>query len=152
MIRIEPLLPEDAEASVQLLNESGDDEGGFFDGLPKRAEELCSILSAAKADRYWAIWIENQLVGLFMLRGLDAGYSAPAFGVMIKRAFRGSGLGRLALQYAETWCKLQHLESLMLTASQENRRALALYEACGFVNDGERSPKGNLIFRKRLTR
>ena len=152
MIRIEPLLPKDAEASVQLLSESGDDEGGFFDGLPKEPEALRSILLSAKADRYWTIRIEEMLVGLFMLRGFDAGYSAPAFGVMIKRGFRGTGLGRLALQYAETWCRLQHVESLMLTVSQENRRALALYEACGFVNDGERSPKGNLIFRKRLTR
>jgi len=151
MIRIEPLLPIDAEASVRLLSESGDEEGRFFDGLPKEPEALRSVFLSAKLDRYWAIYIEDMFVGLFMLRGFDAGYSAPAFGVMIKRAFRGAGLGRLALQYAEAWCRLHKVETLMLTVSQENRRALALYEACGFVNDGERSPKGNLILRKRLT-
>ena len=151
MIRIESLLPIDAEAGVGLLSESGDDEGRFFDGLPKEPEALRSILLSAKTDRYWAIYVEDKLVGLFMLRGFDAGYSAPSFGVMVKRAFRGAGLGRLALQYAETWCRLKKVETLMLTVSQENRRALALYEACGFVSDGERSLKGNLICRKRLT-
>ena len=152
MIRIEPLLPFDAEASSRLLSETGDEEGRFFDGLPKEPVALRSILLSAQADRYWAIRVEDALVGLFMLRGFDAGYSSPSFGVMIKRPFRGVGLGRLALQYAEAWCRLQKVESLMLTVSQENRRALALYQACGFVADGERSRKGNLIFRKRLTK
>jgi GNAT superfamily N-acetyltransferase len=151
MIRIEPLLPTDAEASVRLFSESGDDDGRFFDGLPKEPEVLRSILLSANADRYWAIYVRDTLAGLFMLRGFDAGYSAPSFGVVIRRAFRGAGLGRLALQYAETWCRLKKVETLMLTVSQENRRALALYEACGFVSDGERSVKGNLICRKRLT-
>jgi RimJ/RimL family protein N-acetyltransferase len=150
MIRIEPLVPKDIGASIGLLSEPGDGEGGYFDGLPKEAEAFRSILLSAQADRYWAICVEDELVGLFMLRGFDAGYSAPSFGVMIKRAFRGVGLGRLALQYAETWCRLKKVDSLMLTVSQDNRRALALYESCGFVRDGERSLKGNLIYRKRL--
>lgn len=151
MIRIEPLAPIDVEASVRLFSESGDDEGRFFDGLPKEPEALRSILLSAKADRYWAIRVEDTLAGLFMLRGFDTGYSVPSFGVVIKRSFRGAGLGRLALQYAETWCRLKKVETLMLTVSQENRRALALYESCGFVSAGERSLKGNLICRKRLT-
>ncbi len=151
MIRIEPLLPVDAEAGVRLFSEPGDDDGRFFDGLPKEPDALRSILLSAKADHYWAIYVGDTLAGLFMLRGFDAGYSVPSFGVVIKRVFRGAGLGRLALQYAEAWCRLKNVEILMLTVSQENRRALALYEACGFVNGGERSPKGNLICRKRLT-
>jgi RimJ/RimL family protein N-acetyltransferase len=150
MIRIESLFPKEAEAVVGLISEPNDDEGEFFDGLPKEQEALRSILLSAKADRYWGIYVEDKLVGLFMLRGFDAGYSAPSFGVMVKRAFRGSGLGRLALQYAEAWCRLKKVETLMLTTSEENRRAVALYEACGFVSDGERSLKGNLIYRKRL--
>jgi GNAT superfamily N-acetyltransferase len=152
MIRIEPLRLVDAEAAAHLLNATGDDEGRFFDGLPKDAASLHSILLSAKADRYWSIRVEDDLAGLFMLRGFDTGYSAPAFGAVIKKAFRGLGLGRLALQYAETWCRLQKVETMMLTVAEGNRRALALYQACGFVSDGKRSPKGNLIFRKRLTR
>jgi len=151
MIRIEPLLGTDAEASVRLFSEPGDDEGHFFDGLPKEPEALRSILSSAKADRYWAMRVEDTLVGLFMLRGFDAGYSVPSFGVMIKRGFRGAGLGRLALQYAEAWCRLKHVDTLMLTVSPENRRAIMLYAAWGFVSGFERSRKGNLIYRKRLT-
>jgi RimJ/RimL family protein N-acetyltransferase len=152
MIRIEPLLPIDAEAGVQLSNESGDVEGRFFDGLPTEPELLRSILSSAKADRYWAIRIDDTFAGLFMLRGFDAGFSTPSFGVVIKREFRGAGLGRLALQYAEAWCRLNKIQTLMLTVSPENGRALALYESSGFVNGGDRSIKGNLIFRKQLTK
>ena len=103
--------------ALRLLSEPGDDEGRFFDGLPKEPEALRFILSSARADRYWAIHVEDTLVGLFMLRGFDAGYSVPSFGVVIKRAFRGAGLGRLALQYAEAWCQLKNVETLMLTVS-----------------------------------
>jgi RimJ/RimL family protein N-acetyltransferase len=151
MIRIEPFLPNDAEAGVQLSNGSGDVEGRFFDGLPREPELLRSILSSAKADRYWAIRIDDTFAGLFMLRGFDAGFSAPSFGVVIKREFRGAGLGRLALQYAEVWCRLNKVKTLMLTVSPENRRALTLYESRGFVSCGEHSNKGNLVYRKQLT-
>lgn len=152
MIRIEPLTPADVGAITRIVSEPDDTEGRFFDGLPGESEALRVLLESADQDCYWALWIDSRLGGLFMLRGFDAGYSTPSFGVVIAREFRGSGLGRLALQYAETWCRLRGVESLMLTVSPENRRALSLYEERGFVADGTQSPKGNPIYRKSLRR
>jgi RimJ/RimL family protein N-acetyltransferase len=152
MIRIELLTSADVDAIAGIVSEPDDTEGRFFDGLPVEPEALRVLLESADQDCYWALWIGSRLGGLFMLRGFDAGYSTPSFGVVIAREFRGAGLGRLALQYAEVWCRLRKTEGLMLTVSEQNSRAIALYERCGFERTGERSPKGNLIYRKRLNR
>jgi RimJ/RimL family protein N-acetyltransferase len=149
-MRIDPLSAADAAAVGELLSEPGDVEGRHFDGLPVEPESLVSLLSAAKRDRYWAMREEGDLIGVFMLRGFDSGYEVPAFGVVIKAAARGCGLGRLALAFAEAWCRRHEVRELMLTVSPLNRRALGLYDSFGFRRTDETSAKGNLIFRKPL--
>jgi GNAT superfamily N-acetyltransferase len=147
---IDPLVPGDADDTARLLGDPDDAKGRFFTGLPTEATELREIFEAAREDRYWAVRVDGSLAGVFMLRGWDAGYATPAFGVVIAHAFRGIGLGRLALQFCESWCRLRGTTEIMLTVSPENRRAISLYESRGFAATGERSPKGSPIYRKRL--
>jgi ribosomal protein S18 acetylase RimI-like enzyme len=149
-MRIDPLCAADAAAVGALLSEPGDVEGRHFDGLPSDPEALFLLLFSVKRDRYWAIRDDSQLLGVFMLRGFDSDYEVPAFGVVIKAEARGCGLGRVALSFAESWCRRNQVREMMLTVSPQNRRALGLYESCGFQRTDEVSPKGNLIFRKPL--
>lgn len=151
-MRIDSLIAGDADAIARMLAGQDDEEGRFFDGLPSDAALLREVVNAAHADRYWAIRSDEAVVGIIMLRGWDAGYAVPSFGVMIARDFRGIGLGRLALQFAEAFCRLGKVDEVMLTVSEENLRAISLYESCGFLRTGERSAKGNLLYRKRLSR
>src|SRR5260370_40208773 len=59
------------------------------------AATLVSILSSYKEDVYTGAYWRDQLVGMFMLRGWDAGYEIPAYGCMIDYRFSGFGLGHL---------------------------------------------------------
>lgn len=146
-MRIDLLGRAEASAVTTLLREI---DRSLFDGLTLDPRALAEQFAAVHRDRYWGVWEGNHLQAIFFLRGLDAGYAAPAFGVAVASAAQGRGLGRLALLFAETWSRGAGLPEIMLTVGALNQRAIALYETQGFVHSGERSTKGNLIYRKSL--
>ena len=146
-MRIDLLGRTEASVVAALLREI---DRSSFDGLPLDAGAIESELAAARRDRYWGIWDGAALKAVFFLRGLDAGYSAPAFGVAVAPDAQRRGLGRLALAFAETWSRWAGLAEIMLTVGAGNKRAIELYERQGFVFGGEQSAKGNLIYRKPL--
>jgi GNAT superfamily N-acetyltransferase len=85
-----------------------------------------------------------------MLRGLDAGFASPAFGVYVAERHAGRRLGTVALAFAEAWCSLNGCPEIMLTVHPDHARARQLYEDRGFVASGESSAVGNLVYRKPL--
>jgi len=48
----------------------------------------------------------------------------------------GRGVGRALLEALESWARARGLHRLELTVDVENRRAIALYEKCGFEREG----------------
>lgn len=148
-MRIDCLSESDAAAVSAVLHKVN---RNFFDGLPVEKTALASEFASARRDRYWGIWKDADLSAVFFLRGLDAGFSSPAFGVAVAPAAQGCGIGRLALIFAETWSRNAGLTDIMLTVDPDNSRAISLYEAQGFLRTDELSPKGNLVFRKSLCR
>jgi GNAT superfamily N-acetyltransferase len=138
----------DARAVLTLLATDPPAYRRHFEADPA---EIASRIDDAVADRYWGIFVGGTLAALVMLRGLDAGFSAPAFGVYVAQEQSGSGLAALGLAVAQTWCRANALPEIMLTVHPENDRARRMYEREGFVPDGARSTLGHLIYRKRLT-
>ncbi len=63
--------------------------------------------------------------GEFML--LDELYLRPAF--------RGKGLGRLAVEFAERVCRERGVKTLRLEVGHENAAAQSLYESMGFKRE-----------------
>lgn len=122
----------------------------LFDGLPLDSGALMAEVTKARRDHYWGIWDGSVLHTVFFLRGLDAGYVTPAFGVAVAPAAQRRGLGHLALVFAETWSRWAGLKEIMLTVSDGNKRAITIYEKYGFIRTSERSAKGNLIYRKSI--
>jgi RimJ/RimL family protein N-acetyltransferase len=86
----------------------------------------------AKRDRYWGIRWGKNLAGFFMLRGFDEGYERPSFGVFIVEAFSHYGLGKLALYYSLSWCRLNKIKAVMLKVHPDNIYARRIYEEAGF--------------------
>jgi RimJ/RimL family protein N-acetyltransferase len=107
-------------------------------------------VGAAERDRYWAIVADDALAGIVMLRGLDAGFAAPAFGVYVAQAWSGKGLAALALAHAEAWCRVNEIAELMLTVDPDHEVAVRLYERSGFAFAGDHSERGHRIYRKLL--
>lgn len=102
-------------------------------------------LEHAVRDRYWAFHVGGQLAGFFMLRGFDAGYERPSFGVFVAEKYRGHGLATAALAYAKRWCKEHNVHRIMLKVAASNRAARSIYEKAGFVSVGPCPDTGHLI-------
>jgi RimJ/RimL family protein N-acetyltransferase len=141
----------DGEAVARLLTRDPPEYGRHFHPFGPEPESVRRALAAAVNDRYWGVWgDEGELVAVVLLRGLDAGYRVPSFGVYVAQAASGSGIGTFALAFAESWCRLNGRQELMLTVHPDNTSARSLYEAYGFRFAGEHSDIGHRIYRKRL--
>lgn len=57
-------------------------------------------------------------------------------GMLLAGEFRGRGLGRRLLSEAIAWAQDTGAHKLALEVWPHNQRAIALYEACGFVHEG----------------
>lgn len=140
--------PDDAGAIAALLADDDPSYARWF--TPFGTDGPAAELGGAERDRYWGIEVDSRLAAVILLRGLDAGFAAPAFGIYVAARWSRRGLASLALAWAETWCRLHGCPELMLTVHPENAGARRLYERHGFVADGGRSDGGNLVLRKRL--
>ena len=151
-LEIRSLTETDAGVVSELLTADPLEYREHFHPFSPDEESVRGVLGAADRDGYWGIWSgESGLVGLVMLRGLDAGFAAPAFGVYVARSESGSGIATLALSFAETWCRLNGCAEIMLTVHGDNSAARRLYEAAGYRFDGEHSDAGHRIYRKSLS-
>lgn len=122
----------------------------FFEPFPGGKKDIDAALERAVKDSYWGFYVDDQLSALVMLRGLDAGFAAPAFGIYVAERYAHRGIATAALALAEAWCRLNDLDELMLTVHPEHSQALRLYEAEGYSAAGEQSAIGHLVYRKRL--
>lgn len=114
------------------------------------AETISDLLRRAVADRYWAIRCGHELAGFCMLRGFDAGYARPSFGVFVSEAHSGRGLARHALNWTLKWAQERQVTSIMLKVERDNLRAHHIYESAGFRNIGLCPDSGHLIMEIRL--
>lgn len=149
---IRPLGPSDGETVARLVTDDPADYRRFFEPFSGGRTDIDAALGGAVKDSYWGFFIDGELAALLMLRGLDAGFAAPAFGVYVAERYRRRGLGTAALALAEAWCKVNDVNELMLTVHPEHGEARRLYEAEGFSAAGEESAIGHLVYRKRLRR
>jgi RimJ/RimL family protein N-acetyltransferase len=150
-LQIRVLVESDASAVGELLIADPPEYRQHFEPFSGNVSELASRFRDAGDDRYWGVFADGgELLALVMLRGLDAGFVAPAFGIYVAERHAGSGIGTLALAFAETWCRLNELTEIMLTVHPENAAARRMYERRGFDATGEQSALGHLIYRKRL--
>jgi RimJ/RimL family protein N-acetyltransferase len=148
-LEVRRLTEADAVAVSTLLTADPDDYRRHFHPFPTDPESVRTALAAAVEDVYWGIWSEG-LQAVVMLRGLDAGFTAPAFGVYVARASSGAGIARLAIALAEAWCRLNARREIMLTVHADNAAARRLYETTGYQFAGELSEAGHRIYRKKL--
>lgn len=113
-------------------------------------ESIRSVLSNAKSDLYYGIFLANQLVGFFMLRGFDKGYEIPSYGVWITSRHSSKGLSKLSLQYTIAICKLNNIKKMMLKVHPDNLIAKDIYESFGFVYQGVDPKNKHLIYNIEL--
>jgi len=83
------------------------------------------------------------------LRGFDAGFRRPSFGLYVSSASSNIGIGSAALDHAIQTCKTRKDPSIMLKVSS-NHYVRTMYESRGFEVHGLCPVTGHLIMYKDL--
>ena len=121
----------------------------FFYAFGSDESAIAEMLSASKMDIYSGVFWQADLAGIFMLRGWDAGYEVPSFGVLIDEKYRGGAFMRLTLDTAKLICRLSGAKRLMAKIHPDNvspRGARRL----GLDQTGVEESTGNIIYHMEL--
>jgi len=133
---------------VQALSNEKSEYLKYFTPFEFTVESITKIFSRAIKDKYYGIFVNEELAGFYMLRGMDEGYEIPSYGVWISSKFSNKGLSKLTLYHAFSFCKLNNLNTLMLKVHPENKVAKVLYESFGFKQTGFDDKNDNYIYHK----
>ena len=143
--RIRPLGVEDAAAVSALLRAQPPEYVRFFYAFGFDEEEIARILAQRRRDIYSGMFWREELAAFFMLRGWDAGYEVPSFGVLVGVKHRGHAFMRIALDVAKLVSRLSGAPRLMAKIHPDNvspRGARRL----GLVQTGFEAETGNVIY------
>jgi RimJ/RimL family protein N-acetyltransferase len=148
-LSIRPLEPTDAAAISDFMRSQSPEYLRFFHAFGSDESAIAKMLSASGMDVYSGVFWQANLAGVFMLRGWDAGYEVPSFGVLIDEQYRGGAFMRLTLDTAKLICRLSGAKRLMAKIHPDNvsprgARRLGLHQT-----DVEEST-GNIIYHLEL--
>jgi RimJ/RimL family protein N-acetyltransferase len=119
-LTIRSLTIEDAAAISLLLKSQSPEYARFFYAFSFDESVIAKILAERVKDVYSGIFWEGRLLSVLMLRGWDAGYEIPSFGVLVDETYRGHGFIWLALDVAKHISKLRGAPRLMLKLHPDN--------------------------------
>jgi len=139
-----------SEDLTNLLQSSTQQYSQYFNSLSFDLETISGILSKSIKDQIYGIYVEDNLVGFYMLRGFDEGYSVPSYGVWISEKYSNKGLSTFTLQHAISFCKLNSIKKIMLKVHPDNVAAKHIYEKYGFKQTGIDPKIHHLIYHKDL--
>ena len=137
-----------AKELSDLLLKSSKEYSQHFIPFEFDIESVSRVLDKVVNDLFFGIFIKNKIVGFYMLRGWDAGYEIPSYGVWIAENFSSKGLSKLTLIHAISVCKINSIKRLILKVHPENLIAKKIYEDFGFIYQGIDEQIGHLIYHK----
>ncbi len=148
-LAIRPLESTDVAAISAFMRSQSPEYLRFFYAFGSDESAIAEILSALEKDIYSGVFWQDKLVGIFMLRGWDAGYEIPSFGVLIAQEYRGGAFMRLTLDAAKLICRLSGTKRLLAKIHPENvspRGARRL----GFYQTSVEELTGNIVYHLEL--
>lgn len=129
MISLKPIAPEDAEAAASLSQQLG------YPSAPEEIwERIHEILSTNDHLLFAAMDGEKMVGWVHALRlvYLETGAFAEIAGLVVDKAYRGQGIGKLLIDQVRDWCKEKDLHSLQLHTNIIRKEAHLFYERLGF--------------------
>ena len=149
-VEIKELQSDQASTLSALILNTPKDHTKYFTPFSFEEDSIKKIINNAVNDKYFGIFINDELVGFYILRGFDEGFEVPSYGVWISDKFSGLGLSKLTLQHAITFCKVNGFKKIMLKVHPENIIAKNIYETFGFKQKEFDEKNSNLIYYKSL--
>jgi RimJ/RimL family protein N-acetyltransferase len=148
-LTVRPLSVGDAAGLSAMLRAQPADYACFFYAFGFDEAAIARTLTDRARDYYAGMFWRGELVAFFMLRGWDAGYEVPSFGVVVDERQRGRGFMKLALDMGKFVARLNGAPRLMAKIHPENvspRGARRL----GLVQTGVEDETGNVIYHIEL--
>ena len=144
-----PLIAPHAPAIAAFLRRQPPEYLRFFYAFDTNEAAIGDMLASTEEDIYSGVFWRDELIGIFMLRGWDAGFEIPSFGVLIDEKYRGGALMRLTLDTAKLICRLRGTKKLMAKIHPDNvsprgARRLGLHQT------GTEGSTGNIIYHMEL--
>lgn len=149
-IIIKKIQADSAEELAGLLQSEPSQYSKYFTPFNFNTETIKEILSKSRKDIFFGLFLNNKIIGFYMLRGFDEGFKIPSYGVWISNKYAGKGLAKLTLQHSISFCKINNIEQIMLKVHPENTGAKKLYENFGFKPSGIDKKNDNIIYRLNL--
>ena len=149
-VEIKELKTIDALNLSALILSAPKDYTKYFTPFSFEEDSIKKLINNAIKDKYFGIFVDEFLVGFYMLRGFDEGFEIPSYGVWISEKFSGMGLSKVTLEHAITFCKMNNIKKVMLKVHPENIVAKNIYEKFGFKQEGIDQKNSNLIYYKSL--
>lgn len=146
---IRPLAPADAEAIAMLLQKQPRQYARRFYALPHDEASIAAILSAARQDVYFAMFWNDQLISVAMLRGWDEGYDIPSFGILVDEKFKGVQVMPILLETAKLMCRMSKVKRMMLKIHPDNA-SIRTINRFGFRHTSTEDGTGNHIYHMDL--
>lgn len=137
---LRPVLEEDLDRFVDFMNDfEASLYTGSLDGLYRKEDER-AYFEKSSDKKQFSILCEERLIGVVELFDIHEVDRSATLGIMLGDPdYRSKGLGydivMLALDYG---FYILNLRSIDLTCVDFNKRAQALYKACGFKEVGHR--------------
>lgn len=94
-------------------------------------------------DLYYAVVDGERILGYGVLRGWDEGYDVPSLGIAIHPEARGTGLGKLLMQFLHAAARRRGATRVRLKVHPDNTVAVKLYQELGYLFRGEEA--GQLV-------
>lgn len=145
----------DSELISQLLLNSPTEYTKYFRPFEFNPYSIQLVLEKAVKDKFFGVELKSEispkieLIGFYMLRGLDEGYQEPMYGVFVSHKYRGKGIGRLTINHAESFCKFQGYKQILLKVFPENIRAKKIYQDLDFqFLRKDKSSKQTVLYKK----
>ena len=146
----------DATALSLWLKGQSHEYSHFFRPFAFDEQSIVEMLGKCRQDvymgMYWQEASEFRLIGFYMLRGWDAGYEVPAYGVLIDEKYRGLGLEMVSLEASKIVCRLRGATRMMLKMHPDNCSARGIARKSGFVKTGVEAQTGNFIYHLEITK
>ena len=144
-LTIQQLKLADVAAVAEFMRLQSPEYLNFFYAFGLEESAIAEMLESAEKDVYSGVFWRGELVGIFFLRGWDAGYEMPSFGVIIDENYRGRAFLNLTVDAAKLICKLSGINRYMVKIHPHNT-PLANVQRMGFYQVGVEESTGNVIF------
>jgi ribosomal protein S18 acetylase RimI-like enzyme len=126
---------------------------GSFDPFPLTAAQARRIALERRTDPYYLALLGGCAVGMSMLRGFDAGYETPSFGIFVDHESHGQGIARQLTAWTIEQAQRLGCPAVRLSVYADNHVARGLYESLGFVEqERQRVERGGAQVTKLIMR